>query len=761
MSEPPEPPEPPDPLGRTTTFPAVPAPNQQPHPARAFVTLLAAPASEDVGRVFSLERGDHELGRSSGASIHLPDPGVSRRHALLRLDPDGNWTLEDLASRNGTYVNNVPICHATLGEGDKIRLGPSTLLRFSLREPDDGELRLQQAVSAGEIGTWEWDIHTRRLSWSGYVERMFGLGPGSMRRMSEDLTAFIHAEDRPRVLAAFDVAADQGARCDLEYRIVGPGGALRWVSCRGALIRGTGGRPIRITGTLSDISDRKQQDDELRRQALMFENLCDGVVVLDLSGRVVDWNASAEQMFGYSKQEVLGRPMAEVLGASDPGGLSATVAALDKGDRFMSELQLRAKGGRELTCEATVMPLRDSDGRCLGHIAVHRDLTERRQMQARLLITDRLSSLGTLAAGVAHEINNPLAFISANLAYLLEEMKRLAPVAERARVEELLQVLRETQEGAGRIRNIVSALKSFSRDDPEQGAELIDVGQAFELAIKMAEHEIRHRARLVRQISEECWVLGSPSRLGQVLLNVLINAAQAIPEGDRQTNEIRVAARREGGRVVIEIQDSGVGMSSEVLGRIFDPFYTTKPVGVGTGLGLSVSHGIVAAMGGELTAESEPGQGSCFRIALPAADPERLPTLPPRPSTAERAPRRARLLVIDDEPMVGSSLQRLLAREHDVTALARAREALDRLRAGERFDLILCDLMMPDLSGMDFFPQLGLLGGGLDERVVFMTGGAFTPRAKAFLESVKNPVLRKPIDPGLLRRLIREQLTKG
>jgi CheY-like chemotaxis protein len=274
----------------------------------------------------------------------------------------------------------------------------------------------------------------------------------------------------------------------------------------------------------------------------------------------------------------------------------------------------------------------------------------------------------------------------------------------------------------------------------------------------MAWNEIRHRARLVKNYGKTPPVQASESRLGQVFLNLVVNAAQAIAEGDAENNEIRISTSVDpGGSVVIEIADTGPGMPPEVLVRLFTPFFTTKPMGVGTGLGLSICHRIVTGFGGSIDVKSEVGKGTAFRIALPPARaevPEEAPSEPP----GMGARRRGRILVVDDEPTLARAIQRTLSAEHDVVALGSAEEALDRIRAGERFDVILCDLMMPQMTGMDLHAELSRVAREQAGQMIFVTGGAFTPRARAFLDETPNQRIEKPFHPLHLRALINDRI---
>jgi signal transduction histidine kinase len=386
---------------------------------------------------------------------------------------------------------------------------------------------------------------------------------------------------------------------------------------------------------------------------------------------------------------------------------------------------------------------------------------ERKIIQEQLLISDRMVSMGTLAAGVAHEINNPLASVMANLEMASRDIvKHAGRLGLATELAEVCDQLRDAREGAERIRNLVRDLRIFSRAD-ESKVTAVDIHRLLESTLRMAGHEIRHRALLVKDYGKVPPVEASESRLGQVFLNLVINAAQAIPEGHAERNQIRIATSTdEAGRVLIAIADTGTGMSPDILGRLFTPFFTTKPAGVGTGLGLSICQRIVTELGGSLSVQSEVGQGSVFRVSLPPARPgaaleER--QLPPKETTPRR---RGKVLIIDDEPMISKILERALSTEHDVVTSTNAEEALGWVQAGQRFDVILCDLLMPQMTGMDLHAALVRVASEQAARMVFLTGGAFTPRARAFLDQVPNRCIEKPFATMDLRALIDERVAQ-
>jgi signal transduction histidine kinase len=381
---------------------------------------------------------------------------------------------------------------------------------------------------------------------------------------------------------------------------------------------------------------------------------------------------------------------------------------------------------------------------------------EKKKIQEQLLISERMASVGQLAASVAHEINNPLAILVSNLEFASEQVNGFranAPLLLAEGIDALAAPLRDAQEAAERVRLIVRDLKVFSRSEDAETRGPVDIRTVLESAIRMTSNEVRHRARLTRDYSDVAPVNGNESRLGQVFLNLIVNAAQAIPEGDARNNEIKIITRMDSSdRVAIEFHDTGAGIPAEVLPRIFEAFFTTKAAAVGTGLGLAICHRIVAEHDGEISVKSRTGSGTVFRIVLRAANRE-VAELPAAPLGIVAA-RAGRVLVVDDEQMLCRAIERILGADHYVTTVTSAREALSRLGGGERFDLILCDLMMPEMTGMDLYDELRQSMPDQAEKFIFMSGGAFTDNARAFLARSCNEVIDKPFKGAGLRQVV-------
>jgi signal transduction histidine kinase/CheY-like chemotaxis protein len=370
--------------------------------------------------------------------------------------------------------------------------------------------------------------------------------------------------------------------------------------------------------------------------------------------------------------------------------------------------------------------------------------------EAQLLRSSRMAELGTLAAGVAHEINNPLSYIHNNVEYLHR-------IGTKISLEETEQIFDEIRTGADRIARIVRDIGTFSRVDTEEAAEPLDVREALDSAVNLLQNQLRHRATLHRDYREVPLVLGSPSRLGQVFVNVLTNALQALPEGRVEESQIAIRVRSGSGAepsVTVEIEDNGGGVPPEVKSRAFEPFYTTKPVGVGTGLGLSICYGIVNKLGGQIRLDSVVGQGTTVTIELPASTVELRDPTPASPATAEGELSSIKILIVDDDRILAQTIARMLG-HHDVTVVTSGSAALTQLERGASFDVLLCDLMMPELTGIDLYERLERSHRELARRVIFITGGAFTAQARDFLQRTSNVCLEKPLNFEQLEQAIR------
>ena len=519
---------------------------------------------------------------------------------------------------------------------------------------------------------------------------------------------------------------------------------------------------------LSQAQDALRQSEERYRQ--IVEATTDGVIKLDLLSVIVFVNQRFAEMLGYPPRELIGRSAFDLM---IPAAREIAAGAFQIRRQRVKDpvdVTFSHKNGAEIWVNLTGTPLFDGEGEHIGNLGVVRDVTQQKKLQSQLMVSDRMASVGTLAAGMAHEINNPLAAVIANLDYIAESMGRSAhdearkgspPRRDAWLREELKGPLEDAREAAQRVRFIVRDLKIFSRSPSDEPPAAVDVKSIMESSLRMAWNEIRHRAHLVKDYGHVPGVMANEARLGQVFLNLIVNAAQALPEGRAEHNEIRVRTHLDGARVVIEVSDTGPGIPPEIIGRIFDAFFTTKAVGVGTGLGLAICQRIVTDMGGELTVASIVGKGTTFRVSLPAAREEDSVAAVQAPAPVDPMPlvvRRGRILIVDDEEILLRSVKRILSKDHEVVATAAASEALALCAAGETFDLILCDLMMPEMSGMDLHRELSRIAPEQAAKMIFITGGAFTTKALQFLSETTREHIEKPFHPANLRAIVQRHL---
>ncbi len=460
--------------------------------------------------------------------------------------------------------------------------------------------------------------------------------------------------------------------------------------------------------------------------------------------RLIYVNRRAITYLGHAHpDDLLGQHIRKIVHADDLDAIENRIRGLLANGKPLAqaEFRMQREDGSAAAVEASSI-LVDFGGK-QAVLTIARDCSERRALEKRLILADRMASLGTLAAGIAHEINNPLAYVKTNLVLVSEELGTGA-------TSSVQTALADALEGAGRVQQIVGGLKAFSRADHQQRSA-IDVRRALELALRITSNELRHRACVTTDYGAMPAVLGDESRLGQVFINLLVNAAQALPEGAGANNEIRVTTRTDAvGRGVIEISDTGSGMPPEVLKRAFDPFFTTKPVGKGTGLGLSICLGIIEELGGELTAQSVIGEGSTFRVVLPASTQQ--PATVAVPVTrAALSPSRSRVLIVDDDDRLRTSLGRMLAREHHVVLAKSGDQALAELGRDASFDVIVSDVMMPGMTGSEFRDHVARSFPRLANKMIFMSGGAFTDDARAFVDQLGDLCLEKPFEMAQLR----------
>jgi PAS domain S-box-containing protein len=526
--------------------------------------------------------------------------------------------------------------------------------------------------------------------------------------------------------------------------------------------------PNRHILMLRDVSERRRREVMSERYELLARHTHDIVLFLDRAGRIVEANDAATRTYGYTRDELLALNVADLRAPESRHNVREQVDVAFS-DGLLVEVFHQKK-------DRTIFPVEVGAraalvGGELMLLSVIRDITDRRQIQAGLVQADRLSTFGMMAAGIAHEINNPLAYAITNIDVLARRLAALSKRASRdiesspsesgdalaAGLAQCAEMILIAQEGMGRVRSIVRDLKMFSRDD-RGTLERVDIRSILESSINIARGEIRHRARVVREYGDVPFVEASASRLGQVFLNLLVNAAHAIPE-HRTDGEIRVVTRlAPNADVIIDVIDNGTGIEEDAIDRIFDPFMTTKPPGEGTGLGLHIARTIVRAAGGDVQAMSRVGFGTTMRVTLPSKGPAAL-TSHATPAKVIASP-SCRVLIVDDEQPLGFTLRALLSPPHDVEVATSAAEALARIDAGEIFDVIFCDIMMPEITGIKLHQILVEKHPAVAQRIVFMTGGISAPEVHKFLQATNVRCLEKPFTDVELESALVEMIAR-
>ncbi|MFO8070893.1 MAG: ATP-binding protein [Polyangia bacterium] len=533
----------------------------------------------------------------------------------------------------------------------------------------------------------------------------------------------------------------------------------------------------------------EMQNEELRRAQLaldasrtryfaLYDLAPVGYVTLSERSLVLEANLRACTLLGIPRGALAGQPLTRFIAGEDQDLYYLHRKKLfETGEPQAYELRMKQPGGNQIWARMEAALATGEAGEEPVCRVTLSDITEEKRLRTQLAVADRLSSLGLLAASTGHEVNNPLTYVLYNVETLAEDLPAVAgrltpPDASTAQNEEGLRLVtslaearaelgemseraRSAVEGARRIREIIKGMRAFSRVD-EELIEPLSLNSLVETALTMAAKEISARARLVRDLGPVPNVSANRGQMCQVFLNLLVNAAHSIEEGRVDDNEISVRTRSEGGDVLAEISDTGAGISAGNLDKVFDPFFTTKPAGSGTGLGLSICMRIVSALGGTLSVESKVKVGSTFTVRLPAVAPSEDSEGPFAnfdDTSAEGASPRRRILVIDDEAFVREALVGML-KDYETVVAASGTEGRSILVEDSEFDVILCDLMMPGLSGMDLFTWLKDRDPDAAKRVVFITGGAFTPKTQDFLAAVDPPTLNKPFDGAHLRASI-------
>jgi PAS domain S-box-containing protein len=623
---------------------------------------------------------------------------------------------------------------------------------------------------------------------SAQLRSLFGAEPGEVAADARRLLARFHPEDAPKVSAALERSAATSSPLKFEARLAGGGPGERWVLASALPGREADGG-VSWTGFIADITDQKRAEAALQASQDRFQLALEAT-----SDAVWDWDrvrgpwASPNygRMLGYGPGELEANSPAwqALIHPDDVGAVMTAIRGCfaDGGqDHYDLQYRMRARSGEwKYVMGRGKVVSRDAAGRATRVVGTHVDVTDRARLQVEAAQKDRLANLGLLAAGVAHEVNNPLSWVLSNLELVAGAMQRLAQVTAlaeallaRAGVDpgplappdgafsELTATAQAALEGTQRLRDLSRALGAFVRvdDAPE---ELVDVNQALQTAATMATNELRFRARLVNALQPVPPVRAVMGKVAQVFLNLLVHAAHSIPEGRVDEHLVTLRTWERDGSVFAEVRDTGRPLSPEQAERLLEPDLTPTRGG-GTGLGLTIAKDLVKDLRGDVRVTSEEGKGTRVVVRLPAAAPEPNPMpkpMPEPPPPVSGAVGKGRVLVVDDEPAIRRSLQRVL-KEHEVVQAGNGREAKRLLEQDQAFDVILCDVSMPELSGPELHAWLRTFSPPLAGRFVFLTGGAFSDAVSAAIEQSGAGQVSKPFDGAKLKALVAERVARA
>jgi len=537
------------------------------------------------------------------------------------------------------------------------------------------------------------------------------------------------------------------------WKIVRKDGDIGFADASVSLLRSQGGEIIGFRGVGRDITERKQAEEKYQT---IVRTTIDGFWLADMQGHFLDVNDAYCHLTGYSRDELLNMAITDVEAIEEPEETAKRIRKIKEVgyDRF--ETRHRRKEGEIIDVGISVNYLPIDGGRMFIFI---RDVTERkraeeerRQLEQKAQVASRLASVGEMAAGVAHEINNPLTGVM-GYAQLLMDREEIPP--------DVRSDLAAINDGARRVAGIVQRLLVFSRQTKPQ-RKLVDINELIESTLVLRTYHLKvNNIKVATSLDHYLpETVADPGQIQQVLLNLIVNAETEMKLAHGK-GKLTITTEKSDNTIKICVKDDGPGIKPAVIDRIFDPFFTTREVGQGTGLGLSLCYGIVAEHKGRIYAESQPGKGATFIVELPvvteAKPPKRAePVLKKLKKTA-----KARILVVDDEQVVRDVVNRVLTGEgHKVKTVDNVADALKKIES-ERYDLILLDIKMPGINGVELYKRIQKINKSLARRVAFITGDIMSADTEKFLSETKVAHIDKPFDAEQLIREVRHALTGG
>ncbi|MEA5624570.1 PAS domain S-box protein [Nostoc sp. UHCC 0251] len=671
----------------------------------SFRTLYVSPAYEKIwGRscqslleqfeswISSVHPDDRDR-LTIAAKQQLINESVSIEYRILRPDGSMRWIWD----RGFAIYNERGKVEYYGGIAEDIT--ERKLAEESLQE---SEARLSLATETAQIGIWDRNLITNTCIWSANMGPLYGLPNNTLCPTFEDYFNLIHPEDRESVAASVARMIEQG-KGSTEYRIIGPDGSLHWLNCKGQVYYNEIGQPIRMIGTNRDVTERKLAEQKISEQAALLDIATDAILVRDLQAQILFWNKGAERMYGWLSTEVMGKNLQEILyTAGTQQQLEVPLKSVIESGSWQGELSKVTKSGQNIVVESRWTLMRDSAGEPKSILTVDTDITQKKQLEEQFFRTQRLESLGTLAGGIAHDLNNILTPILA-AAQLLQGTF----LQDEERSGQLLALVEtNAKRGAALVKQILSFARGYKGE-----RTIIQVECLISEIVQIAKQTFPKSIEFSTVLPKDIWAIaGDATQLHQVLINLVVNARDALPNG----GNIKISAENKfideaytkmnldakvGHYIVITVADNGIGIPPEIIDRIFEPFFTTKEVNAGTGLGLSTVLGIIRNHDGFIKVSTNVDIGSKFDLFLPAVEATQAFNI----EEMDLLPGEGELiLVVDDEPQI-REITTIILENHNYKILV-ANNGIEAIalyaQHKHQINAVLMDIMMPDMDGI-------------------------------------------------------------
>jgi PAS domain S-box-containing protein len=718
------------------------------------------------GRALVLKKSMWSNGPLAMPGGHLPLAAALAVPILLNNRLVGEVCL---ANREGGYGDRearvlerictflAPLLEARLAAEQSARQQAATLEKVTR-----AKARLKEAEELAVMGSWHFDVASGMTRWSDGLYGLLGLAVGEVEATYQNFVDRVHPADRCVAEEGYQEALAGRHDGDFIFRLLSRDGSGKVVNARFRSVKDDDGRPVTLFSTIIDITQRVAVEDEMRQEKLFSDTIINSLpglfYVYDEHFRLIRWNSMHEKRLGYAGKELLYKPGLDLVGPVHRKEVQEAVQRLLLGEEMYKEIELVAKDGvvAPFLCTGALVEVKGKK----YMLGMAMDVSDRKRLEKELRQAQKMEAIGTLAGGIAHDFNNILAAILGYGEMALEEV----PPGSLARHD-----LEQVMDAGRRASALVQQILAFSRQGEVEFIP-VQIQHVIKEALRLLRASLPASIEIKTAIDNQCPVVNAdPTQIHQVLMNLCTNAKQAMGHGGgvltvslgqvtlplAQGPELGLEP---GPYLELLVSDTGSGMDEAVKARIFDPFFSTKPPGQGTGLGLSVVHGIVKGHGGLIMVESGPGQGAVFRIYLPVS--RREPAFePPAPAVLSRGTER--IMVVDDEELLAEIIQRSLAKlGYQVTKFTDSCAALAAWRRqSEAYDLIITDMTMPQMSGADLARQI--LAERPQTPLIICTGfSEVIDEAQAKALGVREFIL-KPVVSDELARVVRKVLDHG